>query len=94
MPSTFQIVITDSSVSRPTCKTGDKVYWTNSSSASVTLSNLPGILSPTPPGSSITLAVNANSGNYTVNGSKGAYSYDISTPSPSKLPATGTIDIG
>jgi len=94
MPDTYTITITDNSVNTVTVDAGDKVQWTNSASISVTLSNLPDIISPTPPNAIITLAVGATSQQYTVNGSQGEYTYDISATSPEGLPRTGTIDIG
>ena len=94
MPDTYTITITDNSVNTVTVDAGDKVQWTNSASIGATLSNLPDIISPTPPNATITLAVGATSQQYTVNGSQGEYTYDISATSPEGLPRTGTIDIG
>jgi plastocyanin len=94
MPDTYTITITDNSVNAVTVDAGDKVQWTNAASISATLSNLPDIISPTPPNAIITLAVGATSQQYTVNGSAGEYTYDISATSPEGLPRTGTIDIG
>lgn len=94
MPNTYTITITDTSVNSVTVNAGDKVQWTNSASISVTISNLPNILSPTPPNATLTLAVNATSQQYTVNGTTGEYIYNISATSPAGLPRTGTIDIG
>jgi len=94
MPNTYTITITDTSVNTPTVDPGDKVQWTNSASIGATLSNLPDVISPTPPNATIELAVGATSSQYTVNGSQGEYTYDISATSPEGLPRTGTIDIG
>jgi plastocyanin len=94
MSDTQRITITDSSVNTVTVQPGHKIRWTNDASVSVTLTNLPSILSPTPPGAELTLAVGETSGKYTVNGSPGSYTYDISPTGPAALPRTGTIDIG
>ena len=94
MPQTYTITITDASVNGVTVGSGDKVQWTNSASISVTLSNLPDILSPTPPSATIVLASGATSQQFTVNGSPGEYTYALSATSPAGLPRTGTIDIG
>jgi plastocyanin len=93
MPQTYTITITDTSVNSVTVSAGDKIQWTNSASVSVTLSSLPDIFSPTPPNASVTIAVGQTSQQYTVNGSQGDYSYDISSTTPKDLPRTGTIDI-
>jgi plastocyanin len=94
MPDTYTITITDDSVNTVTVDAGDKVQWTNSATISATLSNLPNILSPTPPNAQIVLASGATSQQYTVNGTQGEYTYNISATSPEGLPRTGTIDIG
>jgi plastocyanin len=94
VPESYTITITDDSVDAADVTAGDTIQWTNSASVSVTLSNLPDILSPTPPGATITIAVGQSSSSYTVNGSRGDYTYDISATSPEGLPRTGTIDIG
>jgi len=93
MSDTQHITITDSAVNSVSVRTGHKVRWVNSASVSVTLSNLPDILSPTPPNATLTLAVGETSQKYTVNGTQGDYSYDISATGPAELPRTGTIEI-
>jgi plastocyanin len=94
VPDSHTITITDDSVDTAEVTPGDTIQWTNSASVSVTLSNLPNVLSPTPPGATITMGVGQSSSSYTVNGSRGDYTYDISATSPEGLPRTGTIDIG
>ncbi len=93
MPDGTAININDTSVDAITVKSGKKVYWHNATSSSVCLSNLPDILSPTPNGAEFTLGAGENSRSYTVNGSKGSYSYNLSLVSPDELPTTGTISI-
>lgn len=93
MPTAYTITVTASSVTSVSCKPGDTVQWYNNSGSTIVISNLPNILSPTPPGESITLADKTYSSTYTVNGSKGSYTYEMSLAEPDNLPATGTISI-
>jgi plastocyanin len=93
MPNSYTITITDDSVNAVTASAGDTITWQNNAAVSVTLSNLPDILSPTPPNETITLASGASSRSYTVSNRPGNYTYDISATSPEGLPRTGTIDV-
>lgn len=89
-----KITITDDAVTAVTVQDNHRIYWVNDTAASVTLSNLPRILTPAPANGTISLAAGVTSGNYTVAGPKGQYTYAISAPTPKELPKTGTIDIG
>lgn len=93
MPNSYTITITDTTVNSVTVNPGDTVTWHNSTAGSVTVYNLPNILSPTPPGEEFTLGANGDSSAYHVNGSKNTYTYNLSIATPDDLPATGTISI-
>jgi plastocyanin len=75
------------------CRSGDKITWTNNYSEAITEFTLPSCVSPNQ--SPAPIAVGATTRDFTVNsGSQGNYEYTYGWPTAKRATRSGTIDVG